>query len=233
MSLTVCDWPPPYTIRTSAKSKRISIRISAHKGIELILPKKTHPQRAIEFLNFKKEWVLKHHHLLEARQTDPLILPEKINLQAIGEIWQVKYNQRITASFVSSDSTQTLLIKTNETETALASIKKWLKQKALVHLDNLTRECSQLYDFDYAHLKVRLQTSRWGSCTRDKTINLNCKLLLLPYELTYYIIIHELVHTIHFNHSPHFWAAVEKIIPNQRELRARLKIIEPTLPNWL
>lgn len=232
MKLPYLDWPPPYTIKVSARSRRMSIKISAHKGLEIIIPKRTNHQKAIDFLNLKQDWIQKHRHLLQAKINTPL-LPVTINLKAIEEVWTVKYKQNITKKIFVSEATSTLLIKGDDYKTSLSLIKKWLTQKAQKHLSDLTERFSRLYSMPYQSVRVRYQRSRWGSCTKDKAINLNCKLMFLPLELTHYIIVHELVHTIHFDHSPSFWAAVEKWIPNQKLLRTRLKNIEQELPNWL
>lgn len=230
MNPTHLDWPPPYTIKRSGRSKRLSIRISERKGLELVIPLSASQKKAIEFLNLKYDWVQKHRHILQAKPEVTIILPETIHLETIGELWQVRYGQRISSSYYSSDATQTLLLK-QETMASVLHLKKWLKQKAKVHLAALTQQYSQQYGIPYNSLNVRYQRTRWGSCSQNKNINLNCKLMLLPIELTHYIIVHELIHTRHFNHSPDFWAAVSEIVPNQLELRKQLKTA--SLPRWL
>ena len=77
--------------------------------------------------------------------------------------------------------------------------------------------------FKYKKVQVREQKSRWGSCSGKGTISLNWRLIQTPYYVRDYLIIHELAHTVHMNHSDKFWELVEKHFPNyyaaQRWLR--------------
>ncbi|MBU0646174.1 M48 family metallopeptidase [Patescibacteria group bacterium] len=78
-------------------------------------------------------------------------------------------------------------------------------------------------EFSYAGLKVRAYKSRWGSCDVKHRLCFNYKLSLLPAELSEYIVIHELCHTRHLNHSKNFWSAVEVYCPDYRSRRKELK----------
>lgn len=75
----------------------------------------------------------------------------------------------------------------------------------------------------YGRISIRNQTSRWGSCSSKGNLNFNCKLMLLDDELIDYVVVHELCHRLQMNHSPAFWAEVERIIPDYRLRRKRLK----------
>lgn len=65
----------------------------------------------------------------------------------------------------------------------------------------------------YNRISIRAQLSRWGSCSAKGNLNFNCLLMLFPEDVRDYIVVHELCHRKQFNHSPLFWAEVEKIMP--------------------
>ncbi|MBP3204982.1 MAG: M48 family metallopeptidase, partial [Lachnospiraceae bacterium] len=65
--------------------------------------------------------------------------------------------------------------------------------------------------------------TRWGSCSSDGNLNFNCRLLFVPKELVDYVVVHELAHRRHMDHSPAFWQEVETYMPDYRERRKQLK----------
>lgn len=78
------------------------------------------------------------------------------------------------------------------------------------------------HGFQYRRVFIRNQKTRWGSCSHQNNINLNINLVLLPSDLSDYIILHELVHTRVKNHSPAFWQELAKYIENPKDLDRKL-----------
>lgn len=80
-----------------------------------------------------------------------------------------------------------------------------------------------LMGVSYGRISMRNQKTRWGSCSSDGNLNFNCRLLFVPPELVDYVVVHELAHRRHMNHSPAFWQEVERYLPDYRDRRERLK----------
>ena len=78
----------------------------------------------------------------------------------------------------------------------------------------------------YGRITVRDQRSRWGSCSSKGNLNFNYRLYYLPEELLDYIVIHELAHRLHMDHSPAFWAEVAKLCPDYKKRRKMLPPLE-------
>ena len=81
----------------------------------------------------------------------------------------------------------------------------------------------------YGRVTIRNQRTRWGSCSAKGNLNFNCLLMLCSEEVIDYVIVHELCHRREMNHSPRFWAEVEKVLPAWREQRRWLKENGPLL----
>ena len=78
----------------------------------------------------------------------------------------------------------------------------------------------------FAGISIRNQKTRWGSCSSTGHLNFNYKLYFLPEELRDYVIIHELCHRVHMNHSPEFWGMVQLYCPDYKERKKRLREYE-------
>ena len=75
----------------------------------------------------------------------------------------------------------------------------------------------------YGRITIRCQKTRWGSCSSKGNLNFNCLLMLAPPEIVDYVVVHELCHRLEMNHSPKFWAQVERVLPHYKKYRKWLK----------
>jgi predicted metal-dependent hydrolase len=77
-------------------------------------------------------------------------------------------------------------------------------------------ELAGMYGFTYNRVAIRNQRTRWGSCSHHNNISLNVKLVMLPQQLTDYVLLHELVHTRFHDHSRRFWAELDRYVGDAR-----------------
>lgn len=82
---------------------------------------------------------------------------------------------------------------------------------------------NQYYGYVYGRVSIKMVKTRWGSCSSNRNLNFNYKIMFLPEHLQDYIIVHELCHLEQMNHSPAFWALVAKTIPDYKKCVAQLK----------
>ena len=98
-----------------------------------------------------------------------------------------------------------------------------LADKALEYIPERVRYFAPLVGVDYGRITVRNQKTRWGSCSGKGNLNFNCLLMLTPAEVIDYMVVHELCHLKEMNHSPKFWAEVERVLPDYKQSRLWLK----------
>lgn len=96
-----------------------------------------------------------------------------------------------------------------------------LRKTAKVFLPQRVAELAARYGFQYGKVTIRAARTKWGSCTAQGNISLSLYLMTLPAHLRDYVIIHELCHTVHHNHSEQFHALVDKLLCGQEKLLAQ------------
>jgi predicted metal-dependent hydrolase len=112
------------------------------------------------------------------------------------------------------------------------ALKRWLLEQGKQKLIPLLQSISTETNIPFASVSVRLQRSRWGSCSRRGKISLNAKLLFLAPELVRYLFVHELCHRQQMNHSPAFWKCVEDQEADYAALDRRMRTAMQSVPAW-
>lgn len=97
------------------------------------------------------------------------------------------------------------------------------RMKIQLKIGKRVRHYCEAMGVTVGYVTVKNQKTRWGSCSAKGNVNFNYQLAFLPDELLDYVVIHELAHRRHMNHSRAFWAEVEKYCPNYLERREQLK----------
>lgn len=97
------------------------------------------------------------------------------------------------------------------------------KEKARQLVLDRLNHFNRFYGFKYKRVSIRDQKTRWGSCSHKLGLNFNYRVVYLEPELLDYLVVHELCHLQEMNHSPHFWALVEKTLGNYLILRNKLR----------
>lgn len=114
-----------------------------------------------------------------------------------------------------------------KTQRARDAKKKILSKKAKEYLPYRLEYFAKLYGYNYERCRLSHAATRWGSCSSTGTISLNIGLMQVPEILRDYVILHELAHLNHMDHSEAFWREVSTHDPRYREHRRKLKAFSP------
>lgn len=233
----ITSWPPLYTVKKSTRAKQVRLSIHPQRGLTIHVPHNARrPVNIDALLIEKKAWILRHRDIIEqASKKDKTSLPTSLLLSAIDETWTIDHmpNCAKPTLFAAAGYRLVLMDKELNRERAFRLLRLWLKRKAELHLIPWLTELSQRHQLPFNQATVRNPKTQWGSCSTSKNIHLNYKILFLPKDLAEHILLHELSHLKHLNHSRAFWRFLTDLDPLCHEHNHALKTIEAELPAWL
>jgi predicted metal-dependent hydrolase len=231
----------PYILRISEKARHVRLQVSVEKGLEVVVPKRFSVSRVPSLVEKNHQWIerafqkTKAFHGLTGPSRDWKV-PEEITFRALAATWEVMSCHELMKSVVVREtSTRGILLRgaTEDAATCQTALKRWLTNQAKEHLIPWLDRVSNETKLGYSSVAIRLQKTRWGSCSSRRLISLNARLLFLPPDLVTYVLVHELCHTKHLNHGPRFWRLVESYIPDYRQLDRQLRDGGRFVPGWL
>jgi len=227
-------------LRISARARRISIRVYPDARVEVVVPPRARPREIESFVATQREWIdAKRAQALRSKPAPEPFPPALLELRASGERWRLHLaggsgRVRILERGAASDPVRVLEIRGAVTERGLrAALRSWLKRVAGQRLAPRVGTLAASCGVRFSKVAIRRQRSRWGSCSARGTISLNLCLLFQRPEVVDYLIIHELMHVKHMNHSQRFWAAVEEHCAEWRGLDRELLDGWRTVPRWV
>lgn len=194
-----------------SKRKSVSVSVSSDNIITVRCPYSMSDRAVDEFIDSKSEWLFK-------------IIAEN-NIKRADSESILGYKE----VFVGGNRLPLIISEKNKIESDavyvknIASIKSTLNKYLSGGLIKFAKQIAKQVGLRAADFSVKAYKSRWGCCDAKGAITLNCLLIMLPLYLQRYVIIHELCHTVHFNHSQKFWKLVEKFEPNYKLCRKNLK----------
>lgn len=224
--------PVQYTVERK-KRRTIGMRIRPNSVIEVSAPYLT-PNFIIEqFIKEKSDWILRHiQRQQQVRETGEMIQYTQGSLLPFfteSYILQVTPHATIQRArvYVVNKTFQVFLPQKLEKHTAEVEVRDaihdWYLKNTKPILSLRVEKYAQQMGISYGKISVKDVSSHWGSCSSNGSLNFNYRIAMLPVELSDYIIVHELCHRCEMNHSSRFWALVQEVIPNYKQLRQKLK----------
>ncbi len=227
-----------YSLRASSRARNVTLKINRSQGLVVVVPEGFDETLLPGVLASREDWIIKQLKKFQALpgKFDADWPPGSLELPGAGVTFEVSYvnvpGERIQLKQRDGQLEVGLPERFNN-ENLAALFARWLKSLARTHCENIASELSAVTGLDYQKLTVRAQKTRWGSYSSRGTLSLNYKLLFLPQHLLRHVILHELSHSIHMNHSDDFWALLEKVDPGSKNHDHQLNDAWQYIPAWL
>ena len=207
--------PVELILRRSARARRISLRVSSLDGrVTLTLPRGVAEAEALAFAREKEAWLRKH---LDKRQSDVTV--------GFGAVLPVEgvLREVVPGAGRAVRLLEDRLEVPGAPERVGTRLAAWLKHLARDRLAAASDDYAAQIGRGYNRISLRDTRSRWGSCTADGGLMYSWRLILAPPEALDYVAAHEVAHLQEMNHSPAFWAVVERLCPNYETHRRWLR----------
>lgn len=222
-------------VRESTRARRMFLHVQPPLGVELVVPRGTRPHIVQAFVDAHRAWIdAAHTQIAREYVGDRSARPATVNLPSLGKALSVQYRYapEVRRRWRCNAASLDIACRRPDCDDAGGVLRDWLMHEARAVLPPMVADTATSVGVQPSRVQVRLQKTRWGSCSATGTISVNAALLFLEPELVRYLIIHELCHMVHMNHSRAYWRHVGKFEPRYRRLDNRLSRSWQRIPWW-
>jgi predicted metal-dependent hydrolase len=230
---------PNYTVIENARSKHVRFRVSVADGLVVVVPVGFDRAHIPQLLEGKKSWLERAlRQVEEQRRVMPSqdTVPTRIELPTLDQNWKLEWVQTADPEISVVELPLFVLKISGPIDVPGAwqsELRQWLMTQARQSLVPWVNDLSQDLGIPIKRVSIRCQKTRWGSYSSNRTISLNAQLLMIPRRLAQYVLIHELCHAVHLNHSAQFWQLVRQWEPEADRLRSELRTAGKHVPGWV
>ena len=222
-------------VRESGRARRLILQVRPPDTVEVVVPKRTSPIEVERFVTLNRVWIEQAQEEIRRRYPKALrAMPKHIAMPGIDRIWEVRYHTHSVnrAQLRRHANALDVHLPDERIEAARTLLRRWLMDTARRELKPRLQTLSQETGLRYKKVQIRTQRTRWGSCSSAGTISLNAAALFLEEDLVRYLMLHELCHLRHLNHSRRYWQLLEQFCPGSRGLDRRLGEAWVCVPSW-
>jgi predicted metal-dependent hydrolase len=202
-----------FTVRRSVRSSRLRVRVDPDGVVEVVAPVRASERAIRSFVATNGEWIerVRDRQLARSRASAKLGLRDEASVRIYGERLAIRPGAARGTS--ARRTAETIDAPADETNRAVVRL---LRREARRVLEQRVRFHAERLGLSPGRLSVRDPRSRWGSCSASGALSFSWRLVLAPPPVLDYVVVHELCHLRHHDHSPRFWSAVEAAEPGWR-----------------
>lgn len=224
-----------YRVVRSARRKRtIQLRLDPEHGVTVTAPVRASRAEIEGLVQARSGWIVERLGTLASVPRQSLRSGATVPFRGSTLLLTVHSSSQKRSHVRHNEGTLTIEIPagpdpTEAEDRVRAALQKWYMTRALEHIQESVSRWAPKLGVQPAGIRVANQKRRWGSCSPTGVLRFNWRLVLADPELLDYVVVHELAHLRHMNHSKEFWAVVATAIPGHLPLRKQLRELEPTL----
>jgi predicted metal-dependent hydrolase len=230
-----------YKVKESPRARHVRLKLSLRDGLVVVVPKGFDQGRVPGLLEKKTRWLELASERIETQRKffepePPGTLPERLALRGISEEWEVNYRPTESPHVTAVERSGKRLLVFGDTDNIYAckaALCRWLNRKTHGDIKPWLLRLAGESGFELNRALLKSQRTRWASCSKQKIISLNLKLLFIPEDLIRYALIHELCHTVRLNHSRQFWALIKHHEPDYLKKDEKLRTAWRYVPAWI
>ena len=214
-----------YTL-TRSRRKTASIYVERDGQITVIVPEHLTDDEINVLLEDKRKWIYKNlaeWHDLNARKVERRYVNGEGFLY-LGRSYRLKLAKEQTEPLLLKDGHFWLRANNGSTFGADAAFKTFYRTKGMARISERVAYFQAKMGVDSRSVKVIDLKHRWASCTPDGNLNFHWKCMMAPGTVLDYIVVHELAHLIHLNHTAAFWNEVDKVLPDFHDRKEWLRV---------
>lgn len=213
-----------YALRESTRARRLGLWIAPETGLVVTAPPGSSPQAVRALLERHRRWILRWVERLDGSSVAPHPWPYGPTLLYRGAAHTVLI-RKARAVGVERTPDDRLLVSSRAAtlEGARRVLRRWMTSEAVRILDERVAAWSAHMALRARRVYVRNLRRRWGSCWPGGSLSFNYRLVMVPPAILDYVVVHELAHLRHPNHSPAFWALVADHAPDHQAARCWLR----------
>lgn len=207
------------TIVRSVRRRTVSIQIMPDASIKVTAPFLFPKWKINQYLKEQEAWIKKHQQIVRLRLQNKENKPDN-ELLFLGRSYplQLRPDQKNIVEF--SDK---FYLGSSNKKYAEKYLTSWYKQQARQIISDRVARYAKIAGLHFNAIKITSAETRWGSCSSEKNLNFNWRLVMSPMPVIDYVVCHELAHLVELNHSRDFWETVRKMFPLYRQYRTWLK----------
>lgn len=218
----------PYRHQVHPRSRSFKIKIEPNGEVVVVTPPRFSQRHLTQFVSDHQTWIERNRAKVLAKHAQ-LSDPDHVSIFGKKYLKRVTYSNhhpvgiRITDNQLIFNPANPLADAAKLESNFTKALNTFLKQTAAKYLLPRTKQLARTMNQNYGAITLREQKTRWGSCSSDGNLNFNWRLVHYPPAIIDYVIIHELAHRTHMNHSAAFWNLVKTHDPEYLKHRGWLK----------